>query len=172
MRRIAASAGVALAIFVVAAAAGMILTCGDADTAMPDPGACPARSPTPTSRRDPLGFYRVTLTRNVDRIDTLTAQFRQKYPNGKFYRSGNFRADFARYADETVCIAEYLRGLTLPADLAAVEAAFDTAIDEFVAHQLQGREAVKSRNVSEYRDWFKAVDGRMTALRRVSQVVP
>lgn len=172
MSRWLASLGAIFGIFAVAAIAGMILTCGQADTAMPEPEPCPSPSPTPTTRRDPLGFYRFTIERNVERLYRLTAEFRDDYPDGKFSRSGAFRPAFARYADDTVCIARYLRDLALHADLAAVEAAFDRSLDDFISHQLAGREAVRARNVSDYRAWNKGVDEYLAALRRVGAVVP
>ncbi len=172
MSRWLASLGAVLAVFAVAGVAGLVLTCGDADTAMPEPAPCPAPSPTPTFRRDPLGWYRVTMGRNTERLYNLTASFRDEYPDRKFYRSGGFRPAFARYVDETICISQYLRGLTLPPDLAAIETALDHALDEFTAHQRAGREAVQARNVSEYRDWDKGVDQHLAALRRVGTVVP
>lgn len=172
MSRWLVSLGPVLACFLVAGVAGMVITCGEADTAMPEPGPCPATSPTPTSRRDPLGWYRVTIQRNADRLYSLTSSFRAEYPDGKFYRSGEFRPDFARYADETVCIAQYLRGLALQPDFAAIETALDHVLDEFIAHQVAGREAVRARNVSEYRTWDRGIEAHLAALRRVGGVMP
>jgi hypothetical protein len=146
---------------------GMATACGAADSAMSDPGPCPAPTPPPTTafgRRDPLGAFRQTVNQNVIRLEKLTNDFRQQYSNGKFYR-GSFRPDFGRYADETVCIAIALRGVTLPAGLASTKVEFDSALDGFINHQRSGREAVRSRNVSGYKDWYNGIYVQLGALR-------
>jgi len=149
---------------------GLVATlaaCGNADSAMPEPPPCPAVTPTPQSafgRRDPLGAFRLAVNQNVARIEKLTSDFRQRYPNGSFYR-GSFRTDFARYIDETVCIALAMHELPLPAGLATTRDTVDGALDGFIAHQRAGREAVRSRNVSGYKDWSRGIDAQAEALR-------
>ena len=163
--------GVALTLMRVAAigaiAGGILVACGEPDSAMPEPGPCPAASPTPQSafgRRDPLGAFRLTVNQNVIRIEKLTSDFRQQYPNGRFYR-GSFRPDFGHYIDETICIALGMHELPLPAGLATTQTAFDSALDGFIEHQRAGREAVRSRNVSGYKDWNRGIDVQLEALR-------
>ena len=158
---------------IVVITGAMATACGAADSAMPDPGQCPSPTPTPTTafgRRDPLGAFRQAINQNISQIEKLTSDFRQQYPNGRFFR-GDFRPDFGRYADQTVCIALTLRALTLPAGLTSTEAAFDSALDGFIDHQRAGREAVRSRNVSGYKDWSAGVDVQLEALRSVPGIL-
>ncbi len=149
-----------------------VAACGEADSAMSDPAPCTASTSTPVTaagRRDPLRAFTQGINQDASRMEKLTDDFRRRYPNGRFYR-GSFRPDFGRYADETVCIAIAMRELTLPAAFASTEAALDSAIDGFIEHQRAGREAVRSRNVSGYKDWNRGIDIQLAALR-VSTVV-
>ena len=172
MRRIAISASSAAALVVLALATVMSATCGEADSAMPDPQPCPPAPTLVPQRFDRLGPYRQAIGRGVAQVDRLTQEFRLQYPDGKFYRSSSFRADFAAYADTTVCIAQGLKALELPPELAGTQAAFDRELDSLIAHQAAGREAVRTRNVSEYRAWYANIDAKVASLRRASTFAP
>jgi hypothetical protein len=48
------------------------------------------------------------------------------------------------------------------------DANLDAVLQELIAHTRAGREAVRVRNVSDYRDWFKEVDGKIVAVRQAA----
>jgi hypothetical protein len=98
--------------------------------------------------------------------------FRSKYPSGNFSRQQEFRVDFADYADKTRCLAAYLRDLPplTPADEGA-DTALNTTLDDLLAHTEFGREAVRRRNVSEWREWRDNVDARINAVRAAVRVI-
>lgn len=144
------------------------LACGDAPSQLPPPLACPVSTPTQVPAGRPNGqngaTYRLTITRGIDRLGELLIQFRNRWPDGKFSRQAEFRTDFARYADDSVCLAQSLTALEPPNptfDAFATE--FAAVNQRFLNVQADGRAAVGSRNVSGYRDWGKAVDEQMSA---------
>ena len=51
------------------------------------------------------------------------------------------------------------------ARFSAYDAKVDAALTDLIAHTRAGREAVRSRNVSDYRDWYSGVDARIAAVR-------
>jgi hypothetical protein len=136
----------------------------------PDPAECSAVPPLPTSDLSPGNINRVayenTLLDAVRRLQLYADEFRGKYPSGNFSRQQQFRVDFADYSDQTRCLATYLRDLPPQSpDNGQPDAALNAALDDLLAHTEFGREAVRSRNVSEWRQWRDGVDGKINAVR-------
>ena len=153
-------------LFVLPLLAG--LACGDAPSQLPAPLACPVSTPTqvPVARPNGQGgaAYRLTVSRGVDRLSELLIQFRNTWPDGKFSRQAQFRTDFARYIDDSVCLVQSLTALEPPnSTFDAFTAEFASVTQTFMKVQADGRAAVGARNVSGYRDWTKAIDGQMSA---------
>jgi hypothetical protein len=165
-----------------AAAAGLFAGLCSACSAsgFPDPAPCasPTSVPSPPpqgNRRDISGDfrYRQTLFLGADQLTKLVADFRLRWPDGKFSRDSSFRSEFARYADQTRCLAAGLRALTPPGvAYADFVVAFQGALDRLVAAVGGAREGVKSRNVSDYRDWNTSIDGRIAAVRESFAQLP
>ena len=144
------------------------LACGDAPSQLPDPLPCPKSTPTPLAQSRPTGqggaAYRQTVSRGVDRLGEMLLQFRNRWPDGKFSRQAEFRTDFARYVDDSVCFAQSLTQLTAPnPSYEAFSTEFAAVTQTFMKIQAGGRAAVGARDVSGYRDWGKAVDDQMSA---------
>lgn len=165
-RRVSASVGfVALVVLVVALLSG----CGAAAT-FPEEGECPAPPPLPTSRATPgvvsTDSYIRRLQGFATNLEKLRSDLRAKYPEDTFYRRQEFRTDFATYASQTVCTAQSMLHLT-PPDQRFVEydSTLDAALAALIEHTRAGREAVRSRNVSDYRDWYKDADQRIQDVR-------
>ncbi len=168
MRRLAA----------LAAASALAWTaCGTPDSYFPAETVCPSPQAVPTSRAAPgtvspqafVGRIRA----GARELAQARERLRESYPNDTFSRRESFRPDFAAYADRTLCLARELRGLPAPTErLAAWKAAVDGALDELIVHTAAGREAVRTRNVSEYRRWWRGVDARIEAVAAAADAAP
>ncbi len=166
---------------VTALLGGIILplaaACGGAPSALPDPAPCPtpAAIPTATSTRtiSAEGAYRGAIVRGVARLEELDNAWIERRPSRKISNSATFRADYAAYADQTVCLATALRDLPLPGTkYAQWDALFDAEMEQAIRIMTEGRTAVDRRNMSEYKDWNAAVDARALELDRLMQVFP
>lgn len=151
------------------------MACGG-NGAFPEPAVCLTPAPLPTSVRTPgttsPNAYRGTIEDGVRRMRDSLDDFRGTYPSGNFSRRAEFREDFAVYTDETRCTAAYLRDLP-PANATYAErdATLDKALDELLRHTEFGREAVRQRNVSEWRQWRDGVDVRLNAVSDASRAI-
>ncbi len=155
--------------------APMALACGGAGS-FPEAGECLTPAPLPTSSRTPgttsPQAYRGTIQDGVRRMGDSLDDFRGTFPSGNFSRQVEFREAFALYADETRCTATYLRDLP-PANpsFAERDSTLDKTLDELLAHTEFGREAVRQRNVSEWRKWRDGVDVKLNAVRDASRAL-
>ncbi len=159
---------------IAAVVAPALVACGG-NGAFPQPAECITPASLPTSARTGTtarGAYEATLQDGVRLLQSYADDFRGSYPSGNFSRQQEFRVDFADYADRTRCLASYVRGLGVvdPADEGAVTALNGT-LDDLLEHTELGREAVRSRNVSEWRDWRDNVDARINAVRAAIRVL-
>ena len=153
--------------------------CGGGGSAatFPEEAECPAPAPLATSRARPGTVSAESYLRRVQsfsqNLSHLRANLRAKYKDDTFYRRDEFRPDFADYASQTVCTAEAILQLSPPdSRYAAYDSALDAALTDLIEHTRFGREAVRSRNVSEYREWFKGADARISAVTAASANVP
>lgn len=150
--------------------------CGGSST-FPEEAECPAPAPLPTVRNQPgvvsFGSYLTRLRTSADTLSQLRADLRAKYPDDTFYRRDDFRPDFAEYADQTVCVAQAMQSLGPPnSRFAESDEKLDAALGALIDHTRAGREAVRARNVSDYRAWFKDADAKIEAVRTLSFVQP
>ncbi|MEX1103248.1 MAG: hypothetical protein WED87_03290 [Dehalococcoidia bacterium] len=142
----------------------------------PEPAECLAPAALPTSGRTPGTVNRIayenTLLDGVRRLQVFADDFRGQWPSGDFSRQQQFRVDFADYADQTRCLATYLRDLPPhnPEEQQA-DVALNAVLDDLLVHTELGREAVRSRNVSEWRQWRDNVDAKINALRAAVRAV-
>ncbi len=109
------------------------------------------------------------MRNSAENLERLRANLRSKYPDDTFHKREAFRPDFADYASQTVCTAQAMFDLNPPdARFADYNTNLDLLLEDLIAHTRAGREAVKKRNVSDYRDWFKGVDGKIAAVRQAA----
>jgi hypothetical protein len=135
---------------------------------LPEPAPCPPPVPTappaaavPQTQTTGQGNPYVRAVRtHTTRLADLLNGFRATWPNNKFYRTTEFRADFVRYAAESGCVIAELRRLTPTTSQRSVD--LDTKLKPFLVDYEKalsdGTEAVRKRNTSDYRDWAKAMD--------------
>ena len=120
----------------------------------------------------PLLAFRSLVHSETQRIEDLTNAFRLRYPNGTFYRRPEFRTDFAPYVNEAICIAAGLRKLEQPGlDYLPEDSNLNAMIEEFIQHTLMGREAVRTRNVSDYRAWNRGVEAKLEQVRAAATIL-
>lgn len=154
----------------LAGCAMLVAGCGGAATSFPEEAACPAPSPIPTSRTQPgvvtPNFYFARVRTSADNLVKARSDLRAKYADDTFYRRDEFRPDFAAYADQTVCTAQAMLDLSPPdARFEQFETKLDDALNALIEHTRDGREAVRARNVSDYRKWYDGVDAKIEAVR-------
>jgi hypothetical protein len=156
----------------LAALAPALLAIGCGSGSMPGPAVCHKPAPPATVRANsdlPPSFtrdqpYLSTVSSNVARLQQLRQRHLSQYPTRTFSRAPEFRTDFAEYADDSICTAKNLRDLEpspTSSRIAAYDNTLDAKLDAFVTHMQFGREAVRKRNVSEYREWFDAMDAKL-----------
>ena len=148
----------------------LVASCGGGSGSFPDEAECPAPSPVATSRAQPGAVspqaYTTRMRSSAETLARLRADLRAKYSDDTFYRRDGFRPDFAEYADQTVCAAQAMLDLSAPdARFKEYESTLDTALTALIEHTREGREAVRARNVSDYRKWFKDADAKIAAVR-------
>jgi hypothetical protein len=153
----------------------LAMACGGGGS-FPEPAECITPPPLPTSSSNPgvtsRTAYETTLLDGVRRLQSYADDFRGKYPSGNFSRQQQFRVDFADYADRTRCLATYLRDLPpLDAENGQPDEALDAVLVDLLEHTEFGREAVRSRNVSEWRDWRDSVDAQINAVRAAVRAI-
>lgn len=156
----------ALAIIV---AAIIFPACGSPGSAIPAEVVCGTREPALTSFSAPgvisMRAYWSRLQDGSSRLYQLRESLRRTYPEDTFYRRDAFRPDFVAYADASICLARELLAIArLPAQDDVFTANLIGALDAFIAHSEAGREAIRTRNVSAYRDWYAGVDGHLAAV--------
>lgn len=162
----------------MALALGMALAaCGTPDANFPNETVCPSPGAGVLSRANPgarpeQAFVAVVRTGALQLLEERE-RLREVYPTDTFFRREGFRPDFAAYADRTICLARELRAMGAPNErLASWKANVDLALDALIGHTVAGREAVRSRNVSEYRVWYRGVDGRLDAVMAAVNASP
>lgn len=158
-----ALAGISCAIALVFA------SCGGSSGSFPEEAECAAPAPIATSRALPGTIspqaYTQRMRSSSDALAKLRADLRAKYADDTFYRRDDFRPDFATYADQTVCTAQAMLDVTAPdTRFREYESTLDAALTDLVEHTRAGREAVRARNVSDYRKWFKDADAKIAAV--------
>jgi hypothetical protein len=152
--RIAAALGVAGTI-----ASGW--ACGG--SSLPETVPCPAPTPTPQAIANDvnMGFdtrYQIVVALGTQELTSLLDGFRGRWPGDTFYRSEEFRADFAQYTTDAICVAEDLSGVEPSPKYAQAHERLRRALATYVEALEEGRDAVAQRNTSGYRDWVREMD--------------
>lgn len=147
--------------------------CGSGATTFPEEIECVEPAPLPTSRAAPgtisAQSYVNRLRSSADTLTKLRADLRAKYADDTFFRRSEFRPDFATYADQTICTARAMQALSAPdTRFAEFDSKLDVTLIALEDHMQLGREAVRARNVSDYRDWFKDADAKIAAVREAA----
>jgi hypothetical protein len=139
-----------------------------------EPGPCP---PLPNATSTPVGRppggnvaggYIGTIRGGLQRISDLRQGQRSLNPDDTFSRKPEFRTAFVTYADNTVCAAEALKALNPPnQNYTGFDKNLEAALQALIDHTVAGREAVRKRNTSDYRAWYKDVDVKIEAVNVV-----
>lgn len=123
------------------------------------PTATPTRAPAPGGHRDPDGAYRQQMRLGLARLESLSMDFRATWPFERPSSRTDFREAFVVYARDLTCLATDLRALepATPA-LGEFDTKFDAAMTKTIDVTEAGRQAVKARNTSRFRDWIREVE--------------
>ncbi len=156
MRKLGAAAAL------LALAAPFAGACGGS-TSLPEapPCATPTATPSTGARTPRENDFRYTRSVNegATRLIRLTNDFRARWPDGKFSSRTEFREEFTVYASNMTCAAMSLRDLKSAVPrYAEWDTRFDGVMSDYVAVMEQGRESVRTRNVSDYRRFNKRLD--------------
>ncbi|MEO8540726.1 MAG: hypothetical protein ABI577_13385 [bacterium] len=157
--------------FALLAAFGIVgASCGSPPSTFPEVAECAQPAPLPTARGVPgtvsTQSYVNRLRNGADTLAKLRADLRLKYADDTFYRRESFRPDFATYADQTICGAQAMLDLSAPdTRFAEFESKLDVTLNDLIEHTRAGREAVRARNVSDYRKWYRESDAKVSAVR-------
>ena len=145
--------------------------CGGGSLADAAPCVTPTALPSGTTGAAQARQYLSTVSSGIDRIKKLRTDERALYPDRSFSRNSDFRTQFAAYADASVCGATALRDLKPPTTVfQSYDDGLDASLAQFIDHMKFGREAVRKRNVSEYRQWFEGVDTKLEAIPPVPTI--
>jgi len=168
------------ALLLVAAAtatAGGSACSGNGSLAGPAPCATPAATPTVPRSTNPDFYrartYRLAVDGSVQEINRLTDEFLGAYPSRKLGSSREFRTAAVAFIDQVTCTAKALGGLSPPVEFyAEFNAALGAAMDDLVETMALGREAVRQRNVTRYREFNTRLDGNAEMVRKAMDQLP
>lgn len=135
----------------------LVAACGGT-TELPAAPPCTAPTATPTGRLPTESRYRRTVMDGIDGLARLLSDFRGQWPDGKFSSKPEFREDFATYAGQAECLAETMKTLVAPPPLSAFRSILGALMAEYETTLEAGKDAVRQRNVSKYRDWNRDID--------------
>lgn len=148
--------------------APLAAACGGSN--LPDAPPCVAPTatpvPQPSGRANPEFLYALAAANGVATLESLTASFRLDWPDRRFSSRSEFRSEFVAYAGASTCLANDLIALTPGPDsrYAAFDANFEPLLRAYVGVIAEGTKAVRTRNVSEYRDFHRHLDDSLLAL--------
>lgn len=125
-----------------------------------DPATAPACAPLPPASPVPGASggqgtaYAATLYAGLGEISNRTNDLLQRWPAAEPANNADFRNAFAAYASEVICLAANMRDLAVPGPgYDDFHRPFAAAMDEQIAVATLGRDAVRQRNVTRYREW-------------------
>lgn len=162
---------------VVAAGPLLVSTFACGSASFPESPPCVKPSPTATPRgtsdRSNDALYRRHTMDGLARVEAANLTFRTTWPNDAPSNRQPFREAFVIYAAGMECMAGDLKALEPKgADYSEYNAAYDAAMDEVVEITGFGRDAVRSRNTSKYRDWIKKVEALPARFDEVEAKLP
>ncbi|GAB4329539.1 MAG: hypothetical protein Kow0010_13960 [Dehalococcoidia bacterium] len=152
----------------LATGASLLAACGSGG--FPDPGPCPP--PTPIAIREgasseEIAFaYRRAVINGLDRIEELADGFTARWPERELRNRSEFRTEFVAFAHAARCEAAGLNALEPPPFAEQYHAELTAQMQELSRIMDDGLDAVRARNVSEFRRW----DRRERAFR--AEAVP
>lgn len=156
------------------ALAGLVLAaqfaaCGSSSS-LADAAPCPPTTPLPTSAAAPRitqgRTYFLVVQDRVSRLQDLWTGFKLAYPSNSFVRDATFRPGVAKFVDDSTCLAREIQELQAPsAQLEQSKAQLDAALAAYAAHLKTGRDAVRSRNVTDYHAFWDGLDAKFEAVR-------
>lgn len=161
---------------VCALALPLLAACGS-QTDLPEAPPCSSPTPLPTARPNLSAAaaqefrYRRAIGDGADRLARLLADFRATWPGNKFSSKSEFRSDFATYAGQASCLAGDMRALAAPPRLADFQQRIGPILDDYLATLDSGRDAVRQRNVTKYREWNAAIDAVAVRLRELTNTL-
>ncbi|MFN0094670.1 MAG: hypothetical protein ACKVVT_07820 [Dehalococcoidia bacterium] len=158
--------------------AGVVFACGGGSS-LPETEPCPTPTATPTARGGGSGgqtfLYRRTV-QDGDRVLTgLLDRFRADYPEDTFYRRDAFRPDFAGWAAASKCVTANMRALNAPGNnepLKTFDATLETILTDYDVAVDRGSDAVRTRNTSDYKSFFRRLDGVVSRLKEHMGAMP
>ncbi|MGI8925518.1 MAG: hypothetical protein ACR2HN_02580 [Tepidiformaceae bacterium] len=164
-------ASAAVATVVIALLLALAAACGGTPSSLAEPAPC--AQPTPGPERTAESAYRAAVVRGVGLLRELNEDWVEGHPSRKISNNAGFRADFAAYADESICIAAALRDLQAPFPKYSVfERAFDAEMEKTIEVQNRGRTAVSRRNSSDFKGWNRRIDARTGEIAAVIAAMP
>lgn len=154
--------------------AGPVAACGSSSS-LPTPPACAAASvtplvpSTPANRQQAGRDYLASVQSMWSGLQRLYQDFRLAHPNDNFSRDSEFRPAVARFIDNSICTVRAFLAMQAPSTrLQQRYQQLYPLLDDYVAHLQAGREAIRTRNVTGYRAFYDALEGKMEAIRRAS----
>jgi hypothetical protein len=145
--------------------AATLAACGG--TSVPPVPACPTTVPPPAGSGPAQASraYSTSVRSLADALKALRDREKASFPDRSFSGSGDFRPQFISFADSSVCTATALRALTPPQGTnATLDTTIDAAVDAYIQHTRAGRQAVATRNVSDFHKWYDAADAKLQAV--------
>ncbi len=166
----------AAVLLTTAVLAPVVAACGGGSN-FPDPPECVEPTPTPErrdERSNPGLAYLVVLDNGIKELRELTDEFELRWPGQRFSSRREFREEFVVYAGRSACLAEALMELEPgdPERLTEFDGMVDAALEQYLGVLERGREAVRKRNVSKYREFHRDLDDAYTRLEGLMQQVP
>jgi len=149
--------------------AAQLAACGGSPS-LAEPAPCPPSAPLPTSAATPRvtqgRSYFAVLQDRANRLQELWSGFKLAYPVNSFGRDAAFRPGVAKFIDDSTCAALAIHELQAPTpQLEQAKTQIDIALDAYVVHLKAGREAVRSRNVTDYHAFWDGLDAKFEAVR-------
>jgi hypothetical protein len=152
--------------------AGVATGCGG--TSLPEPPPCVTPTPTRVAETSSgrVNQYFRTVAEGEAQLNSLLAAFRERYPDGQFYRSSAFRNDWVIYAGSASCTLADMAALAPPEDaepeIRGRDAELEAILTDYQVYLDRGTNAVRQRNTSDYRSFNRNVDD---ANRRLAEFV-
>lgn len=98
--------------------------------------------------------YAAALYAGLGEIANGTNDLLERWPASEPANSAEFRAAFATYASRVICLATNMRDLPIPGPaFDDFHRPFSVAMNQQIAIATAGRDAVRQRNVTRYRQW-------------------
>lgn len=152
-----------------------LASCGGG-ASLPEAAPCPTptvATTTPTSSSQQAGRYFNAVRSQSKILGDRLAAFRASYPERQFYSRDSFRPDFVEYHGTASCAVSALSSIQVPPTASEETKAFDANLKalmrDYATELEKGREAVRGRNATDYRRFYRQVDALQV---RLTELVP